>query len=104
MGQNTHADDDGTELKIDDGTGDITEIEARRIHEHTDYNVTTSDGGWDDKANIHVYWDEDLGDWGGDDVNSYHKASVINDVLDCPASVKLNSTDDGSRAVTFKAR
>jgi len=91
--------DDGSELRINDDVSDIVELEAKRIFENTDYNVTARAPHGISGATIAVYWDNDM-----ERVNGYHKATVINEVLESPASVDLNCTEDGSDAVTFTAR
>ncbi len=101
--------DDGSELRIYDDVSDIVELEAQRIFDNTDYNVTVRGPHGGSGAEIAVYWDSLNRPRGylshdGERVNSFHKATIINEVLESPASVDLKSTDDGNRAVTFIAR
>ena len=91
---------DGAELRINDDVCDVAAMEAERIFDSTEYNVTVNTPrGITEKAEIVVYWDNDM-----DRVNGYHKATVINEVLQSPASVEVNCTEEGSDAVSFNAR
>jgi len=100
MTEATQTADDGSELRINDDVSDVTDLEAHRIFENTAYNVTVNPAtAGSERARITVFWSSDM-----DRVNGYHKASVVNDVLACPASVELHSTDEGSHSVTFIAR
>jgi len=80
-----------------------TEIAAERIaHElgmEIEESVIARSWPGDDEDTIIVSWEEDV-----TGVNSFHKASVIDDVYQSGANVRLHNTDDDNSAVWFRLR
>ena len=99
MSESQTAADDGTELTINGDASDVARLEARRIFEHTDYNVTLSSGYVE---TIAVWWDsdeEECTEWRGS-----YSATAIQAVVDSPASVELYDTKPDTRGVEFTVR
>jgi len=97
MPQKTDA-DESNELRISEDASDKARIEAERIFEVVDCNVTVQSKDFQDKNKIAVFWD------GDDDMVSYRKANVINAVMQSAASVELVTTRGEETAVQFVAQ